>query len=146
MNKKTILSLLLILFLMFITSCTSESFIKDDYTMEVSIDAQNEVINNIGKSIPNTRIVYLKESTFIRQIVVYDFTLSTISKTIYSFYTNLETFRYDLKHNNLMIDGDFVEVDETILLITTKFNSVDTISYQELLNRLDAIEEYNIIK
>ena len=65
------------------------------------------------------------------------------TKVIYQFYNNLDDFRVSLLNHSDNLDGSFMEVTESILLVKSQYVRIDKVSFDQLYNQIK--DKYVII-
>lgn len=144
--KSIILSILIIILIISLSSCSNTQGYnyEDPYTFTINQEQKELYITNIGNTITNEKIVYLIENTNYTTYVVYTFEKNiVISKTCYHFFNNQEDFRNYFDNYNISLDGNYNEVIENILLISTKYNNLNNKSFNDIYTSIKDI--YKII-
>ncbi|MEI3527045.1 MAG: hypothetical protein V8R15_03110 [Bacilli bacterium] len=110
-----------------ITSCKKEQDrIEDNYNFILNVEKQNAKIAELGKTITNQQLIYLQEDSSTLIYVKYNFTenMST-QKIIYRFFNDLDEYRLFFNQYDNFLDGNFLEVNEEILMIATTYQYID---------------------
>ena len=133
---KIYLEILILSFLMIltITSCKKEQDrIEDNYNFILNVEKQNAKIAELGKTITNQQLIYLQEDSSTLIYVKYNFTenMST-QKIIYRFFNDLDEYRLFFNQYDNFLDGNFLEVNEEILMIATTYQYIDKKSFSQL--------------
>jgi hypothetical protein len=117
-----------------ITSCKKEQDrIEDNYNFILNVEKQNAKIAELGKTITNQQLIYLQEDSSTLIYVKYNFTenMST-QKIIYRFFNDLDEYRLFFNQYDNFLDGNFLEVNEEILMIATTYQYIDKKSFSQL--------------
>lgn len=144
--KSIILSILIIILIISLSSCSNTQGYnyEDPYTFTINQEQKEAYITNIGNTTTNEKIVYLIENTNYTTYVVYTFEKNIVtSKTCYHFFNNQEDFRDYFDNYNISLDGNYNEVIENILLISTKYTNLNNKSFNDILNSIKDV--YKII-
>ena len=132
--SKYIILILSFLTMLTITSCKKEQDrIEDNYNFILNVEKQNAKIAELGKTITNQQLIYLQEDSSTLIYVKYNFTenMST-QKIIYRFFNDLDEYRLFFNQYDNFIDGNFLEVNEEILMIATTYQYIDEKSFSQL--------------
>ena len=132
--SKYIILILSFLMILTITSCKKEQDrIEDNYNFILNVEKQNAKIAELGKTITNQQLIYLQEDSSTLIYVKYNFTenMST-QKIIYRFFNDLEEYRLFFNQYDNFLDGNFLEVNEEILMIATTYQYIDKKSFSQL--------------
>lgn len=132
--SKYIILILSFLTMLTITSCKKEQDrIEDNYNFILNVEKQNAKIAELGKTITNQQLIYLQEDSSTLIYVKYNFTenMST-QKIIYRFFNDLDEYRLFFNQYDNFLDGNFLEVDEEILMIATTYQYIDKKSFSQL--------------
>ena len=132
--SKYIILILSFLTLLTITSCKKEQDrIEDNYNFILNVEKQNDKIAELGKTITNQQLIYLQEDSSTLIYVKYNFTenMST-QKIIYRFFNDLDEYRLFFNQYDNFLDGNFLEVNEEILMIATTYQYIDKKSFSQL--------------
>ena len=129
----------IILILSFLTMLTITSWkkeqdrIEDNYNFILNVEKQNAKIAELGKTITNQQLIYLQEDSSTLIYVKYNFTenMST-QKIIYRFFNDLDEYRLFFNQYDNFLDGNFLEVNEEILMIATTYQYIDKKSFSQL--------------
>lgn len=125
--SKYIILILSFLMILTITSCKKEQDrIEDNYNFILNVEKQNAKIAELGKTITNQQLIYLQEDSSTLIYVKYNFTenMST-QKIIYRFFNDLDEYRLFFNQYDNFLDGNFLEVNEEILMIATTYQYID---------------------
>lgn len=125
--SKYIILILSFLTMLTITSCKKEQDrIEDNYNFILNVEKQNAKIAELGKTITNQQLIYLQEDSSTLIYVKYNFTenMST-QKIIYRFFNDLDEYRLFFNQYDNFLDGNFLEVNEEILMIATTYQYID---------------------
>lgn len=118
--SKYIILILSFLTMLTITSCKKEQDrIEDNYNFILNVEKQNAKIAELGKTITNQQLIYLQED------------MST-QKIIYRFFNDLDEYRLFFNQYDNFLDGNFLEVNEEILMIATTYQYIDKKSFSQL--------------
>ena len=129
-----IILILSFLTMLTITSCKKEQDrIEDNYNFILNVEKQNAKIAELGKTITNQQLIYLQEDSSTLIYVKYNFTenMST-QKIIYRFFNDLDEYRLFFNQYDNFLDGNFLEVNEEILMIATTYQYIDKKSFSQL--------------
>ena len=132
--SKYIILILSFLMILTITSCKKEQDrIEDNYNFILNVEKQNAKIAELGKTITNQQLIYLQEDSSTLIYVKYNFTenMST-QKIIYRFFNDLDEYRLFFNQYDNFLDGNFLEVNEEILMIATTYQYIDKKSFSQL--------------
>jgi len=132
--SKYIIFILSFLTMLTITSCKKEQDrIEDNYNFILNVEKQNAKIAELGKTITNQQLIYLQEDSSTLIYVKYNFTenMST-QKIIYRFFNDLDEYRLFFNQYDNFLDGNFLEVNEEILMIATTYQYIDKKSFSQL--------------
>lgn len=132
--SKYIIFILSFLTMLTITSCKKEQDrIEDNYNFILNVEKQNAKIAELGKTITNQQLIYLQEDSSTLVYVKYNFTenMST-QKIIYRFFNDLDEYRLFFNQYDNFLDGNFLEVNEEILMIATTYQYIDKKSFSQL--------------
>ena len=132
--SKYIILILSFLTMLTITSCKKEQDrIEDNYNFILNVEKQNAKIAELGKTITNQQLIYLQEDSSTLIYVKYNFTenMST-QKIIYRFFNDLDEYRLFYNQYDNFLDGNFLEVNEEILMIATTYQYIDKKSFSQL--------------
>ena len=132
--SKYIILILSFLMILTITSCKKEQDrIEDNYNFILNVEKQNAKIAELGKTITNQQLIYLQEDSSRLIYVKYNFTenMST-QKIIYRFFNDLDEYRLFFNQYDNFLDGNFLEVNEEILMIATTYQYIDKKSFSQL--------------
>lgn len=132
--SKYIILILSFLTMLTITSCKKEQDrIEDNYNFILNVEKQNAKIAELGKTIMNQQLIYLQEDSSTLIYVKYNFTenMST-QKIIYRFFNDLDEYRLFFNQYDNFLDGNFLEVNEEILMIATTYQYIDKKSFSQL--------------
>lgn len=132
--SKYIILILSFLTMLTITSCKKEQDrIEDNYNFILNVEKQNAKIAELGKTITNQQLIYLQEDSSTLVYVKYNFTenMST-QKIIYRFFNDLDEYRLFFNQYDNFLDGNFLEVNEEILMIATTYQYIDKKSFSQL--------------
>ena len=132
--SKYIILILSFLTMLTITSCKKEQDrIEDNYNFILNVEKQNAKIAELGKTITNQQLIYLQEDSSTLIYVKYNFTenMST-QKIIYRFFNDLVEYRLFFNQYDNFLDGNFLEVNEEILMIATTYQYIDKKSFSQL--------------
>lgn len=132
--SKYIILILSFLMILTITSCKKEQDrIEDNYNFILNVERQNAKIAELGKTITNQQLIYLQEDSSTLIYVKYNFTenMST-QKIIYRFFNDLDEYRLFFNQYDNFLDGNFLEVNEEILMIATTYQYIDKKSFSQL--------------
>lgn len=132
--SKYIILILSFLTMLTITSCKKEQDrIEDNYNFILNVKKQNAKIAELGKTITNQQLIYLQEDSSTLIYVKYNFTenMST-QKIIYRFFNDLDEYRLFFNQYDNFLDGNFLEVNEEILMIATTYQYIDKKSFSQL--------------
>ena len=132
--SKYIILILSFLTMLTITSCKKEQDrIEDNYNFILNVEKQNAKIAELGKTITNQQLIYLQEDSSTLIYVKYNFTenMST-QKIIYRFFNDLDEYRLFFNQYDNFLDGNFLEVNEEILMIATPYQYIDKKSFSQL--------------
>ena len=132
--SKYIILILSFLTMLTITSCKKEQDrIEDNYNFILNVEKQNAKIAELGKTITNQQLIYLQEDSSTLIYVKYNFTenMST-QKIIYRFFNDLDEYRLFFNQYDNFLDGNFLEVNEEILMIVTTYQYIDKKSFSQL--------------
>ena len=132
--SKYIILILSFLTMLTITSCKKEQDrIEDNYNFILNVEKQNAKIAELGKTITNQQLIYLQEDSSTLIYVKYIFTenMST-QKIIYRFFNDLDEYRLFFNQYDNFLDGNFLEVNEEILMIATTYQYIDKKSFSQL--------------
>lgn len=132
--SKYIILILSFLTMLTITSCKKEQDrIEDNYNFILNVEKQNAKIAELGKTITNQQLIYLQEDSSTLIYVKYNFTenMST-QKIIYRFFNDLDEYRLFFNQYDNFLDGNFLEVNEEILMIATTYQYIDKKSFSQL--------------
>lgn len=132
--SKYIILILSFLTMLTITSCKKEQDrIEDNYNFILNDEKQNAKIAELGKTITNQQLIYLQEDSSTLIYVKYNFTenMST-QKIIYRFFNDLDEYRLFFNQYDNFLDGNFLEVNEEILMIATTYQYIDKKSFSQL--------------
>jgi lipoprotein len=132
--SKYIILILSFLMILTITSCKKEQDrIEDNYNFILNVEKQNAKIAELGKTITNQQLIYLQEDSSTLIYVKYNFTenIST-QKIIYRFFNDLDEYRLFFNQYDNFLDGNFLEVNEEILMIATTYQYIDKKSFSQL--------------
>lgn len=132
--SKYIILILSFLTMLTITSCKKEQDrIEDNYNFILNVEKQNAKIAELGKTITNQQLIYLQEDSSTLIYVKYNFTenMST-QKIIYRFFNYLDEYRLFFNQYDNFLDGNFLEVNEEILMIATTYQYIDKKSFSQL--------------
>ena len=132
--SKYIILILSFLTMLTITSCKKEQDrIEDNYNFILNVEKQNANIAELGKTITNQQLIYLQEDSSTLIYVKYNFTenMST-QKIIYRFFNDLDEYRLFFNQYDNFLDGNFLEVNEEILMIATTYQYIDKKSFSQL--------------
>ena len=132
--SKYIILILSFLMILTITSCKKEQDrIEDNYNFILNVEKQNAKIEELGKTITNQQLIYLQEDSSTLIYVKYNFTenMST-QKIIYRFFNDLDEYRLFFNQYDNFLDGNFLEVNEEILMIATTYQYIDKKSFSQL--------------
>ena len=132
--SKYIILILSFLMILTITSCKKEQDrIEDHYNFILNVEKQNAKIAELGKTITNQQLIYLQEDSSTLIYVKYNFTenMST-QKIIYRFFNDLDEYRLFFNQYDNFLDGNFLEVNEEILMIATTYQYIDKKSFSQL--------------
>lgn len=132
--SKYIILILSFLMILTITSCKKEQDrIEDNYNFILNVEKQNAKIAELGKTITNQQLIYLQEDSSTLIYVKYNFTenMST-QKIIYRFFNDLDEYRLFFNQYDNFLDGNFLEVNEKILMIATTYQYIDKKSFSQL--------------
>ena len=132
--SKYIILILSFLTMLTITSCKKEQDrIEDNYNFILNVEKQNAKIAELGKTITNQQLIYLQEDSSTLIYVKYNFTenMST-QKIIYRFFNDLDENRLFFNQYDNFLDGNFLEVNEEILMIATTYQYIDKKSFSQL--------------
>lgn len=132
--SKYIILILSFLTMLTITSCKKEQDrIEDNYNFILNVERQNAKIAELGKTITNQQLIYLQEDSSTLIYVKYNFTenMST-QKIIYRFFNDLDEYRLFFNQYDNFLDGNFLEVNEEILMIATTYQYIDKKSFSQL--------------
>lgn len=132
--SKYIILILSFLTMLTITSCKKEQDrIEDNYNFILNVEKQNAKIAELGKTITNQQLIYLQEDSSTLIYVKYNFTenIST-QKIIYRFFNDLDEYRLFFNQYDNFLDGNFLEVNEEILMIATTYQYIDKKSFSQL--------------
>lgn len=144
--SKYIILILSFLMILTITSCKKEQDrIEDNYNFILNVEKQNAKIAELGKTITNQQLIYLQEDSSTLIYVKYNFTenIST-QKIIYRFFNDLDEYRLFFNQYDNFLDGNFLEVNEEILMIATTYQYIDKKSFSQLYDVLH--HQYVIIE
>ena len=142
--SKYIILILSFLMILTITSCKKEQDrIEDNYNFILNVEKQNAKIAELGKTITNQQLIYLQEDSSTLIYVKYNFTenMST-QKIIYRFFNDLDEYRLFFNQYDNFLDGNFLEVNEEILMIATTYQYIDKKSFSQLY---DVIHHHYVI-
>lgn len=146
-SRKMFIIIIFIPLLLCMISCHSkETDIKDDYQYILNEEKRLATIQNIDFTVKGVSITYkIVQEDRIQFIVYYFENEVVISKNIYSFYISIQTFRDAISKYNSFLDGNYAEVDESILLIKTYYDKsrLDKSTYDELMKRI--CENYVVV-
>ena len=132
--SKYIILILSFLMILTITSCKKEQDrIEDNYNFILNVEKQNAKIAELGKTITNQQLIYLQEDSSTLIYVKYNFTenMST-QKIIYRFFNDLDEYRLFFNQYDNFLDGNFLEVNEEILMIATTYQYIDKKCFSQL--------------
>lgn len=132
--SKYIILILSFLTMLTITSCKKEQDrIEDNYNFILNVEKQSAKIAELGKTITNQQLIYLQEDSSTLIYVKYNFTenMST-QKIIYRFFNDLDEYRLFFNQYDNFLDGNFLEVNEEILMIATTYQYIDKKSFSQL--------------
>lgn len=132
--SKYIILILSFLTMLTITSCKKEQDrIEDNYNFILNVEKQNAKIAELGKTITNQQLIYLQEDSSTLIYVKYNFTenMST-QKIIYRFFNDLDEYRLFFNQYDNFLDGNFLEINEEILMIATTYQYIDKKSFSQL--------------
>lgn len=132
--SKYIILILSFLMILTITSCKKEQDrIEDNYNFILNVEKQSAKIAELGKTITNQQLIYLQEDSSTLIYVKYNFTenMST-QKIIYRFFNDLDEYRLFFNQYDNFLDGNFLEVNEEILMIATTYQYIDKKSFSQL--------------
>ena len=132
--SKYIIRILSFLTMLTITSCKKEQDrIEDNYNFILNVEKRNAKIAELGKTITNQQLIYLQEDSSTLIYVKYNFTenMST-QKIIYRFFNDLDEYRLFFNQYDNFLDGNFLEVNEEILMIATTYQYIDKKSFSQL--------------
>lgn len=132
--SKYIIFILSFLTMLTITSCKKEQDrIEDNYNFILNVEKQNAKIAELGKTITNQQLIYLQEDSSTLIYVKYNFTenMST-QKIIYRFFNDLDEYRLFFNQYDNFLDGNFLEINEEILMIATTYQYIDKKSFSQL--------------
>lgn len=132
--SKYIILILSFLMILTITSCKKEQDrIEDNYNFILNVEKQNAKIAELGKTITNQQLIYLQEDSSTLIYVKYNFTenMST-QKIIYRFFNDLDEYRLFFNQYDNFLDGNFLEVNEEILMIANTYQYIDKKSFSQL--------------
>ena len=132
--SKYIILILSFLMILTITSCKKEQDrIEDNYNFILNVEKQNAKIAELGKTFTNQQLIYLLEDSSTLIYVKYNFTenMST-QKIIYRFFNDLDEYRLFFDQYDNFLDGNFLEVNEEILMIATTYQYIDKKSFSQL--------------
>lgn len=132
--SKYIILILSFLMMLTITSCKKEQDrIEDNYNFILNVEKQNAKIAELGKTITNQQLIYLQEDSSTLIYVKYNFTenMST-QKIIYRFFNDLDEYRLFFNQYDNFLDGNFLEINEEILMIATTYQYIDKKSFSQL--------------
>lgn len=144
--KTFLLSIMMIILIISLSSCsnTQNYNFEDPYTFTINQAQKDEYIANIGKTITNEKIVYLIENNIYKTYVVYTFENNEVlTKTCYHFFDTQEDFRNYFYNYNISLDGNYNEVLESILLISTKYINLNSKSFNDIYYSIK--DTYSII-
>ena len=136
--SKYIILILSFLTMLTITSCKKEQDrIEDNYNFILNVEKQNAKIAELGKTITNQQLIYLQEDSSTLIYVKYNFTenMST-QKIIYRFFNDLDEYRLFFNQYDNFLDGNFLEVNEEILMIATTYQYIDKKSYNQTIEEI----------
>ena len=132
--SKYIILILSFLTMLTITSCKKEQDrIEDNYNFILNVEKQNAKIAELGKTITYQQLIYLQQYSSTLIYVKYNFTenMST-QKIIYRFFNDLDEYRLFFNQYDNFLDGNFLEVNEEILMIATTYQYIDKKSFSQL--------------
>ena len=132
--SKYIILILSFLMILTITSCKKEQDrIEDNYNFILNVEKQNAKIAELGKTITNQQLIYLQEDSSTLIYVKYNFTENkSTQKIIYRFFNDLDEYRLFFNQYDNFLDGNFLEVNEEILMIATTYQYIDKKSFSQL--------------
>ena len=132
--SKYIILILSFLTMLTITSCKKEQDrIEDNYNFILNVEKQNAKIAELGKTITNQQLIYLQEDSSTLIYVKYNFTENMATqKIIYRFFNDLDEYRLFFNQYDNFLDGNFLEVNEEILMIATTYQYIDKKSFSQL--------------
>lgn len=142
---KKILFIVVLTMLICNASCQKNNpQIDSEYEFTLNEERKEETISSIDKTKPNEILTYKQESDNGLIITTYYFNEGYSStKVIYKFYNNLDDFRVSLLNHSDNLDGSFMEVTESILLVKSQYVRIDKVSFDQLYNQIK--DKYVII-
>lgn len=145
-NKHLLYILFIFISIITISSCSStkEYDYSDPFSFIIDQAAKDNYISDIGVSINNEKLVYIIEEENYTSYIVYEFEKGiAITKTCYHFFNDLEHFREFFESYNISLDGSYNEVIESILLISTKYTTLNEKTYTEIYTSI--MNSYTIL-
>lgn len=147
MNKIFSVFLLLVC-LIVITSCNNIPLDDESSTNNPSYivdeNAQIDYIEGIGKTIKNVQLIYKVEQLNQTSYIKYSFDdKKSVKKVVYNFYKTLDEFHNSIRIHEDNLDGIYNEVNESILLVCTVFESIDAVEYDQIYEKV--LSTYTII-
>lgn len=142
---KKILFIVVLTMLICNASCQKNNpQIDSEYEFTLNEERKEETISSIDKTKPNEILTYKQERDNGLIITTYYFNEGYSStKVIYKFYNNLDDFRVSLLNHSDNLDGSFMEVTESILLVKSQYVRIDKVSFDQLYNQIK--DKYVII-
>lgn len=142
---KKILFIVVLTMLICNASCQKNNPQTDsEYEFTLNEERKEETISSIDRTKPNEILTYKQESDNGLIITTYYFNEGYSStKVIYKFYNNLDDFRVSLLNHSDNLDGSFMEVTESILLVKSQYVRIDKVSFDQLYNQIK--DKYVII-
>ncbi len=142
---KKILFIVVLTMLICNASCQKNNpQIDSEYEFTLNEERKEETISSIDKTKPNEILTYKQESDNGLIITTYYFNEGySTTKVIYKFYNTLDDFRVSLLNHSDNLDGSFMEVTESILLVKSQYVRIDKVSFDQLYNQIK--DKYVII-
>lgn len=143
-NKKIIQFICIVLCMIMISACKQEKPIEEKpYSFTLDENKKTDYLSQIELT-NQTTITYQLESDAFNEIVSYHFEDGASSKKIiYRFYASIDAFRSAVLNHNDLLDGKFLVVDESILCIKTSYETIESVAYEDLYEKIK--QKYTII-
>lgn len=145
MSRKKIFAFIwIVLCSIMICGCKQEQLIEEKpYPFTLDENKKTDYLSQIELT-NQTTITYQSESDTCNEIVSYHFEEgASIKKIIYRFYASIDAFRSAILNHNDLLDGKFLVVDESILCIKTSYETIESVTYEDLYEKIK--QKYTII-